>query len=251
MDIFKKNLINTTTMIDSGAGNTNASRYLIDGNTGIRFVTTGFSSTAAMINVSFSAATVVSHVILQNHNIDEIYVYYDNTTTGCVFFTCSNSSKEFFIEFPSVTANSIQVVLGRTFPINDEKRVGELIISEKRYTWDRNPSIPLYKYKTERNQIVHTLSDGGTSVYNIGENFKADIKWRFINDSMNTQFLDLFNGLEDFVFIPNPLYTCPAAWDGFAHPVYWLGDYDFKPATEDESAGYSGIMRFRGASKQR
>ena len=230
--------------------NTNAARYLIDGNPKVRYVTSGNAGSAASIFISFTAATILTHILIQRHNLDEFYIYYNNTTSNCLLFECSNSSENLFLSFASTTVSSIQIALGRTigWPTVDEKRVGELLLLERTTTLDRYPSMPNFEYGLDMKQVVQEMPDGGINVYQIRENFFAKIKWRFIDETFKNTLKTLYEDALPFTFIPAGTTT---SWDGKAYEVEWLGNFDFKAATNKEAIGWNGNMILKQISKQR
>lgn len=249
MEIHSGNRLNTTTMVSVDYGSDTV-RYLFDGNSELKWRSTGFTMTgsAAVINVSFTASTILSHIFIRGHNIDELYVYYDNTTTNCLYFTCDNRDPDLYIGFNSVTVGSIQVVMGRTFPMGQTRRIGDLALVERLFTTDKDPSIRDFAYMLDREQAVHEMPDGGISAYNLRDNFKAKIRWRFITSALHTQFLDVFEDAIPFHVVLKPTDT---AWDGMGFEVDWIGKFDFKPSMNNTSQGYTGTMDLRQTSRAR
>lgn len=255
MDFLRANIFNTTTMM-SVTSNASRARYLIDGNPLNRYISSGETNTVTVFNLVFSEPTVISHLILLNQNFDEIYIYYDNTSTNFIYFNCSNSAENLYINVGSTTVSSIQVVVGRTMTIGDEKRCGGFIATEKLFSVD-NPSFKNFEHKIIRNQIVHKMPDGGDSIYNVRDNFRGVARWDFLSATDKENLFSLFSGHIPFIVVPDPeednpaLYEATPNWDGGAHEVEWSNEWNFKPTTLFNAAGYSGSMDIKSASQAR
>ena len=249
MEFHSENRLNTTTMISVDFGS-DTTRYLFDGNPELKWISTGFvlSTSATMINISFTAATVLSNILIKNHNIDEMYIYADNTTSNCLFFMVDNDSVNTYVSFPTITVSSIQITCARTFPTGVTRKIGDLALTEKLFTTEKDPSIKDFSYLLDREQSIHQMPDAGIAAYNLRDNFKAKIKWRFISDTMRDQFFEVFEDSIPFHVVLNPADYC---WDGLGFEVDWIGNFDFKPEINNESQGFSGTMDLRQTSRAR
>lgn len=249
MDFLSKNKLLTTTMISVDYGS-DTTRYLFDGNTELKWISTGFalSTSATMINISFTAATVLSNIIIKNHNVDEMYIYADNTTSNCLFFMVDNDAVNTYVSFPTVTVSSIQITCARTFPMAQTRKIGDLALVEKLFTTEKDPTVKDLSMELDREQSVHQMPDGGVAVYNLRDNFRARIKWRFISQTMRDQFKSVFEDSVPFHVVLNPEDYC---WDGLGFEVDWIGNFDFKPEINNESQGFVGMMDLRQTSRAR
>lgn len=249
MEIHSANKLNTTTMVSVSYGSDTV-RYLFDGNTELKWISVGFSTTLASttISISFTAATILSHVFLKNHNLQDVTVYYDGTTTNNLFTMTGNSAGNTYIAFNSVTVSSIQIACGKTFVANDTRRIGDLALVEKQFTTEKDPSIRDFPYMVDRFQSIHEMPDGGIAVYNMRDNFAAKIKWKFISSTLYGQFFDLFEDAVPFHVVLRPTST---SWDGGAYEVDWVGAFDFKPSINNVSQGYHGTMDLKQTSRAR
>lgn len=237
MEFLKENILNTTTMIGV-ASNTATVEFLFDRNTKLGYSTDGYdSTTAAVIEITFNETTPVSHILLQNHNLKNFSVYYDTQTASNLLqaFT-TNSETSLYIAFSTVQAANIQVVMNNTIAGSVEKAIGELIISERLLTFERNPNAASYTPRIDRSQIRHVLPDGGVKLFNIKDKFKANIGLEFIGTSFYNSLLSVFETADPLYFVPFPTAT---SWDGRAYGVVWSGDFNFKYA-ENTKNNYSG-----------
>lgn len=247
MEFFTGNLLNTTTMISVDSG-TSTVKYMLDGNTDIFYLSSGYNNnTATIINFSFTSATVLTHILLQNHNFDEFYVYRDNTTSNCLWFECSNTSINTYISFASQTAQSIQIVPARTMTAA-EKRIGQVALLEKRLDLVSLPSIKNYKNTMKRTEVIHKMPDGGKHRYSVNYNFEAKLNWRFITTAFKDNLKEFFDDSKPFYLVQKGTTT---AWDGRAWEVNWLGNFDFKRSTNAEPVGWSGLVNLSQTSRVR
>ena len=146
MEFLLQNKVNTTTMIGVDS-NTGTTRYLFDRNIGLGYTSSGYNSTtAATITYSFTAATVLSTLLIQNHNLKEFSVYYNGTTTNSLFSTTTNSITSTYISFSSITVSSIHLRAINTIAGSVEKKVGEMVATERKLLFERNPSFNDFDY---------------------------------------------------------------------------------------------------------
>ena len=231
-------------MVSVNAGSSTV-RYLFDGNTGLKFIS---SLSLTTLNFSFSTATILTHILIQNHNIDEMYVYYNNTTSNCLFMTCSNTAKNILISFNSLTVSSIQITLARTMGFASQQKIGEISLCEKKLSLTSLPAIRDFDSKLDRHQIVHEMPDGGQSVYNIRDNYIAKLRYKFISSSFKDSLQTIYDGGSSFYFVQKPTDT---SWDGRAFEVDWVGAFDFEPSINVESPGWTGTLNLKQTSRAR
>ena len=241
-EILSKNLLNNTSQVAVDS-NTATTKKLFDRNTSLRYITSGYNSaTVTNITISFTAATVISHVLLQNHNLATFSIFYDGTTTNQLFSTTANAISNTYIGFSSVTVSSITLRATTTFPTSVEKYVGELVIAERRLVFERNPSFKGFTPELIPKQIVHNMPDGGVSVYWIRDKFQAKIGWQFITSGFKENLRDIFESHTAFYFLAKPTTT---SWDGRAYECSWIGPFNFKPSTNEEQQGFGGDFLVR------
>lgn len=239
MEFLGMNKAQTTTMISVNSS-TDSAQYLIDRNTRIGYVSSGYNgTTATVVSISFTAATVLSHVVIQRHNLKEFTVYYDGTTTNSLFSTSTNSDTNSYIEFSSIPVASIHVRAVEAMVSGEEKSIGELIVTERKLLFERNPNIASFSPTTYRKQIVHNMPDGGTTVFNFREKFRAKLSWKHITSDFNDAVYALHRAGNPLYYVQKPTST---AWDGAAYEVLLTGGYDFKESSNDLRAGYSGSL---------
>jgi len=242
MDFLSANLYNTTTQVIVN-NNTAATEFLFDKNTDVDYTTSGYtgSTTASAISIQFSEPTVISHIIIQNHNIRDWRIYYNSATANSIQTVSNNSATSTYISFSSITVSSVQFehIAGMSLA---ERNIGELIVSNRQIQFERNPSIDDFNPAIDRKQILHEMPDGGIVAYNIKNKYRATLAWDFITSTFHSQLKSVYTDSVPFIFVPEPTTT---GWDGIANEVIWAGDFDFKHSTNDKNQGYSGKILLR------
>ena len=238
MEFLTQNKINTTTLITVDSSSLTADR-LINRNINDQYETDGYDTNAStIIDIAFSASTIITNVIIQNHNLENFRIFYDSTTANSLGVFSGNSDASTYISFASVTVSSVQLQLD-TATDNGEKAIGQFIIAERRLEFERNPSVKNFKPMIDRTQVRHVLADGGVSLYNIRDKYKVQMKFFFITETFHEQLLDIYNTALPVYYVPFPTTS---AWEGNAYEMVWSKDFDFKYATNVRSIGYTGQM---------
>lgn len=246
MTFFSQNKFNTTTMGTVTSG-TNTVGNLFDGNVEVGYTTDGYTSnTSCVISIVFGTNTVVSNIFLQNHNFKTFQVYYNSATANSLFTATSSSVTSNYISFASITVSSIQIGIAST-QLDGERTLGELVISNKIITLDRNPSYKQYKPKIFRKQVRHEMADGGVTLFQIRDRFRATLDFDYITDTTYNTFKNIYDTIGSVYFAPFPTTT---AWDGNAYDVVWPGDFAFNHSTNDKQQGFSGKMTLEQTSSQ-
>lgn len=242
MEFLRRNILNTTTMVGVDS-NTDLVQYLFDRNPNIGWSSSGYNSTTATtITVAFDSTTPVSHILLQKHNLKDFELFYDTNTAGYSLASYStNSDSSSYISFNTVSASKILLVMNDTIQGSVEKSVGELIISDREMSFDRNPSVDTFNPIIKRAQIEHIMPNGGSVLYNIKDKYRAKIGLKFIESAFYSNLLTIYESAVPLYFVPIPTST---AWDGKAYTVNWVGDFNFKYA-ENTKNHWSGEITLR------
>lgn len=239
MEFLGENQLNTTTqvIVDSSS---DLAAYLFDRNTELGYTTVGYdSTTSTVISIEFPEPTVLSHVLLQGHNLKSFSVFYNSATASSLYSVTTNSATDSYIAFNSVTVSSIQIQLNSTIAGHVEKVIGELVLAERQLVFERNPTQRKWAPTIFRKQVEHEMPDGGTVLFNIKDKYRASLYWDYVADTFYDGLLSVFSTGFPLYFLPFPTTT---AWDGKANEVAWVGDFDFKHATNDKDQGFSGSM---------
>jgi hypothetical protein len=239
MEFLSANLINTTTQLVLPSA-TNLAQYLIDKNKQLQYQTSGYSTnTSCVISVEFASPTVMSNILLQNHNFKNFRLFYNSVTANSVEIVANNSATSHYFNFNSITVSSVQLQIDSVVEADTERFLGEFIISEKQLVFERNPSIDNFTPNIDRIQVRHIMADGGISLHNIRDKFKVKVKANFISEAFYESLADLFNSSLPLYFVPFPTTS---SWTGQAYEMVWSGDFDFKYSANVKSIGYSGTI---------
>ena len=241
-EICDANKLNTTTMlsVDSGTGTL---AYLFDRNLNLEYQSDGYTgATSTTININFDAPTVVSRIMIQNHNLKAFKIYY-NSATANTFSpdanVTANSATNHYFYFNSTTVSSIQIQMDDVIDLNQERSIGELIVTDCTVPFEVNPTADNYDPRLYKEKIKHTMPDGGTSLFIIGNKFQAKIKLTFISTAFKDNLYDVYVGGDQFYFIPEPTTT---AWLGAAVETVWTNDWDFTYAENSKTQGWNGSI---------
>lgn len=238
MEFLHENLINTTTQfkVDS---NTGSVQNLFDKNISKKYNTSGYNSdTSTNISIEFGSATVIDHIILQNHNLKGFRAYYNSVTANSLFTVTQNSATSTYHSFNAVTVTSLQLQVDTTQAGSTEKSIGEFMATRRDVVaFERNPSIENFDPTISRKQIRIEMPDGGIQLYNIKDKYKAKLKFKYITESFRDNLLSVYNTALPFIFVPFPTTT---GWSGSASEVVWTGPFDFNYSDNAKSQGYDG-----------
>ena len=245
MEFLKENYLNTTTMVKVDS-NTGTVLYLFDRNPNLTYASVNYNSTTAtVISIELATNTVISNLLLQNHNFKQFRAFYNSLTANTFspnINETTNSATSSYYLFTSVTVNSIQIQVDTTITGSTDKQVGEVIVTERTLQFERNPTADEWRPAIRRKQIVHEMPDGGVKVYHIRDKFRAKIGWDFITETFHNSLKTRFEAALPMVFTPFPTNT---SWNGQAPEVSWIGDFNFKHGDNAKTAGYSGDLELR------
>jgi hypothetical protein len=238
-----QNLLNTTSMlkVDSGTGTLS---YLFDRNTSLDYQSVDYTgNTSTVLSVEFDSPTVVSRIMIQNHNLKAFRVFYNSATANTFtpdYQITGNSATSHFLAFSSITVSSIQIQMDDVIDLNQERSIGELIITDCNVSLPNNPSANDYDPKLYKQKIKHTMPDGGTSMFLIGNKFQANMKLKFLSTTTKDLLLAVNNDGNPFYFVPEGTTT---GWLGHAYEVVWTNDFDFTYSENSKTQGWDGSIK--------
>lgn len=248
MQFLKQNFFDTTTLATVNDG-TSTVENLFDRDINTKYARDINTGTAQQdIVVSLSAATVISKIFLQNHNLKNFSIFYDATTTNQFSPNISkttNSETSNYFDVTSVTVSSITLRMLSTTSGGNSVTVGQLYLGNTVLSFERNPRAADYRPTIQRKQVLHKMPNGGVVQFIVDEKFKADIKWKFVTNSFTTQLLNVYETGSAFYFVPFPTST---SWDGRAHEVVWANAFDFRHSSNNKDAGQGGKIQIMETS---
>jgi len=242
MEFLKQNTVNTTGLIVVQS-NTGTAQYLFDRNLKLGYSTSGFTTnTSSVISIQFSTPTVLSNLLIQNHNLKQFRAFYNsvtaNTFTPDVNVTTNSATSSYF-SFNSITVNSIQLQLDTKQTADTEGSVGEFVVTERRLQFERNPSTDDFDPELERTKVVHKMPDGGVKVYFIKDKFQSSLEWAFVTQTFRNSLLNVFEEALPLYFVNFPTTT---GWDGRAYEVVWMNNFNFKHGDNAKTQGFNGSV---------
>lgn len=240
MEFLKANKLNTTTMLVVPTANTGTQAYLFDRNIRLGFTSVNYdSTTSAVVSVVFAQPTVLSHILIQNHNLRQFRAYYNSVTANSLGIVTANSATSTYLSFASITVNSVDIQMDNTIAGSVEKSIGELVMTERRLQFERNPSHGDWKPTLHRKKIRHEMPDGGVKLLIIRDKFRARMEWEFVTTSFRDSLLSVY---EDALPVYFAAYPTTTSWDGRAYEVHWSNDFDFTFSSNAKDSGQGGTM---------
>ena len=233
MEFLNANYANTTTMftVDS---NTAGTAFIFDRRPNRQYTSLGYAddTTQTSIRIQFTNTVTVNRIVLQNTNAKNFVLYYGGVTANTLALTTScgtaasswtqNSATNLYMILASTTAmTSLSLDIRSTQTANEEKALGQLIVTSQLYTFTRNPDIGGYTPSVKAKEIKHEMSEGGTLTYRIRDKVKYDLRVRHNTDTANLRTVYDLN--QEFYFAPFPTGT---SWDGFINEVNWVGGFN-------------------------
>lgn len=237
MEFWRENLYNTTTMIRASTG-TGTFANLFDRSRSLGYSTVGHSTnTATQISIVFAGPTVVGGGLILNHNLKDFIVFINSTTAASITYT-GNSMSSTYVNFGSLTVNTFDLQLSAPQTADTEMRIGELVVSELLLSFTVNPPHTGYKPEIERAKVIHKMPDGGVTMFQIKNKFRAKVKLEFAPSAMYSSLKTLYEAADPMWFIQDP--TSSGNWDAVAHEVLWTNDFNFTWQDNSKSQGYGG-----------
>lgn len=241
MEFLDNNILDTTTMIVASTG-TGTFSYAYDRNDSLAYSTVGYTTnTSTIISVEFLGPTVISNLILKNHNLKNFRAFYNSATANTfsvdINKTTNSATSSYFL-FASLTVNSIQIQMDSAITNDTERKIGELIVSERRLQFAVNPSHGQYEPVHNITRIIHTMPDGGKTAFNIKRKFKAKIGLEYIEQSFRNSLETVYSSGLPLYFLAFP--TTGTDWDNQANEIIWTNSFNFSHDDNSKTQGYSG-----------
>lgn len=225
---LNQNLIQSTTQIalSSGSG---TSDNLIDRKNRVLWRSTGEASDANTATISWvpGSSTIISRIVIQNHNFEDISIIFNSTPASQFapgLSITGNALSNLYYEFASQAVNSIDINIASTHITNAEKFAGQITISNELIELDGNPTFDNYKPFKYRKGRDLEMSDGGIVGIFIAQKFRATLDLTFIPTATYDTLTAIYNSHNPFIFVPFPVDTFTTSWNGDAFNVNWTGD---------------------------
>ena len=265
MEFLKTNFFNTTTMA-AVPSNTSTVDNMFDRVRATQFQTSGQNddTVGVTIGVTFASSKSVNRIVIQNTNLKSFKIYHSSNSANTISLTTtcgtntsswtSNSATSLYLIFPTTAMTSVFVVSTSTMAANEEKKIGELWISEVKLQLERNPEADGYKPILDDKEYIHELAGGGWTRYTVSgqdTHFTGSINLKYQSNTQTTALKSLFDERAAMVFVPFPTGT---SWNSFnyehIYEVNWTGDFNFKPAENNFTAvGFDGSVALKESPK--
>ncbi|MDI6756446.1 MAG: hypothetical protein QME32_00320 [Endomicrobiia bacterium] len=246
---MRQNFINTTSQATTSNGtSTLANLFDKDKVSQWSSENAGTDATTATLRIIFGSTMTVSQVIMANHNLKNFKIRPNTTTsdfTPSISMTTNSATSNYWAVNTLTTVKEVVVSANTTITADNEKSIGELIISNLLYSFatDRLPAAENYTPRIDKKQIVHEMSDGGINLYNISSKFRADIDFDFVPTSTVESLRTIYNLNTPFVFIP---FETATSWNGSWAECIWPGAFEFEEFTDNTLGnGYTGSIKLR------
>lgn len=249
MEFIESNFINTTTQI-SVTSNTITIENLLNKDLFYQYASDGFNNdaTTSSIVFAFDSTLNVSRISLMEHNLKSYTIFYNGVTantfqltstagtTASNFITNSETSQYLIINTQPVS--KITIDMKSTMVADSEKAIGYFLVSNLKMDFSRIPSSKNFKPQIVPKQIIHTLSDGGQRIQNIRDKRSWDIKFQYIDSSLQAQLFSVWDSHNPFWFVP---FGTSTGWDKQLAEVIWSGPFQFYEFSDDAApSGFSG-----------
>ena len=252
MIFLRQTFVNTVTQMSSTNGSTTFAN-IFDRNRATTWQTNnaGTDATSATLRIVFSTTQTVSNIILMGINLRNFTIHPNTTTSNftAAISETTNSATSLYYSFNTMTTiKDVVIVANSTQTADQEKQIGELIVTNLLYNFisDRLPSAANYTPRINKKQIIHTMSDGGTALYNIRNKFEADISMAFVPTTTFNSLKTIYDLATPTIFIP---FETTTAWGGDIAEVVWPGQFDFMKLSSNNSAnGYKGKIILKQTS---
>ncbi len=247
MRFLQNNVISTGTEFTSTSGS-GTHPNLVDRKINTKWTTSGENSDANTATISWVApsSTIVSSLLLQNHNFKDFRVVFNSVSTFTPNLSVTgNAFSNTYYKFASQSVNSIDIIIEDTIVADQEKTLAQIIVSNEKIEFDTNPEFNRYRPSFFKKGVEQELSDGGIVSIFLSSKFRADINLGFINSSTYDSLTKIYNEHKDFVFCPFPVDTFTSNWNGQAFAVNWTGDLIIDSLSDNTLNGYTGIINLR------
>ena len=248
MEMLWQSFFNTSTMAVVQS-NTAGAAFLFDRRPTRRYISVGYNNdlTQTTIKVNFTSTQTVSRVLIQNHNFKEFRVYCNGATASTLALTTTsgtttsywttNSETSSYLMFSDTYMTSLSIDIKSTHVANEEKKIGQLIVSDQQFQFTRNPDRGGLSPESKPKEIVHSMSDGGTVVFRIRDKIRYQLTGTHRLAAEISGLRTVYDTKLPLVFVPFPTGT---AWDGQAYEVNWVGGFNagLKPSDNYTAVGY-------------
>lgn len=248
MEFLTANILNTTTMI-SVSSNSAVQENLFNRDPYYQYYSDGDNNdnTTTSITITFDATTSVSRLGLMDINFKEFYAFYNGATANSITITngdtttlsyTGNADTNKYFRFSTLACTSITICAKKTITADQEKVMGELVISDLYFALTLIPNSKGFKPKVQPKQVVHKLSDGGARIHNVARKWEHELDLKFVGVTQSANLLSLYEMDSEFNFCP---FGTTTSWDAVLYEAIWDGPFGFYEYSDNAiSSGFTG-----------
>lgn len=241
-EFLERNKIITTANLSS-TSNVTVNNRLIDRKPNIQYLTSGENSDVNTATIAYHtpSTTLVSYVLLQNHNFKDFKITYNSgTALSPAFAVTGNTYSNTLFIFATTSVTNLEVHCDKTFVTNDEKRCGQFIVANLAVRLDSNPESAGFTPSLYKKGIEYELTDGGIVSVFLSSKYRANIDLDYVSSSTVLSLTALWKKATDFIFVPHPVATFTSEWNGEAYAVNWIGDFELLKFRDNNLNAYQG-----------
>lgn len=255
MEFIKQNYVLTTTGVVVQS-NTTTVEFLLDRSEIFQYASSGYNNdlTTTTITFNFDETLSVSRIALLSHNLKAFTIYYNGATASTFSMSTTsdtitsdystNSATSKYLVTTAVDCTSVSIDMKSTIVANSEKALGHIVISTSQLEFDRLPQADNYNPVLVANNVEHTLSNGGTRIQTIDENWNIRIAYDHITESFRNNLKTTYDAHEEMIFVP---FGTATGWsDKIIFPCVWSGAFNFYKYSDNAvSSGFSGSLTIK------
>lgn len=255
MEFLNQNFLLTSTsiVVDS---NTATAEFIIDRDPVFQYVSDNFNddTTTTTLTINFDQTQSVGRIALLSHNLQSYTIYYDGVTANTFSMTSTadttttdystNSSTSQYLSITPQDCTSVSIDMKQTIVANSEKAIGYLVISNCLLEFERLPPAQGYSPNLISKNVEHRLSNGGTRIQTLDENWDVQIRYDHITQTFRDNLRTIFDLHKDMIFVP---FGTSSSWgDEIIFPCVWAGPFNFYRHSDNAvSAGFSGSLSIK------
>lgn len=257
MEFLTMSFINTSTAVSVTTGST-SSASLYDRKNTTYFTSVGDNSdlTTTTLRFEFTSEQNIDRLAIENHNLKSFRIYYNSNTANLFTLNdaltvssewASNSETSQYFRCDTVACSIITIEATATMIANAEKRISQFWACTKLHVFTTDPGSSGYDPELDRKEYRHEMSDGGSALYVVQDNFKCRIKRRYVDTSEYSDLLSMYQRNDSLVFVPEPTGT---SWNDQIWAVNWVGKFDCMGYSDNyKGSGYNLTMNLEEIAK--
>ena len=253
MEFISANYFQTTTEATVNTGTLTVENLLYRDET-LQWKSAGFNddATTTSLTFTFDQTQTIERIGLVGMNFKDFTIFYGGTTANTLALTSgpttasdwsSNSETAMYLQFDTITTDSVTLDITGTQTANSEKALSYLHFGKVEVNFDRLPSAKGYKPSYMPKEIEHNLSDGGTRLHFVDQKFMAKIKLKYVTTAFRDELYAFWQNQGDFGFVP---FGTATGWDEIIHTCVWPGKFNFFTYADDNpGTGFNGSIRLQ------